>query len=68
MAERSQYERDTLRTEPSDGGSGGENPLRLLPQPASAIVENGTADRLGARPHPAFLRSPVWRESVCLNC
>lgn len=68
MAERSRYERDTIRTKPSDGGSGGKNPLRLLPQPAAAVVGNGTADRRGARPHPAFLCSPVRRESVCLNC
>ena len=69
MAERSRYERDTpLRTKTSDGGSGGKNQLRLLPEPASAVVGDGTADILGARPHPAFLCSPVRRESVCLNC
>ena len=69
MAERSRYERDTpLRTKASDGGSGGKNPLRLLPEPAVAVVGNGTADCYGARPHSAFLCSPVRRENVCLNC
>ena len=68
MAERSQYERDTLRTKPSDGRSGGKNPLRLLPESAPAVVGDGTADGLGARPHPVFLRGAVWHKTVCLNC